>query len=333
MQKLATAIGLLAVLSQWLPAQPFTAALEVFLSGVASQPSGPLNTSVSLLRTVNAGGVTLSANLDCVPPTAANPACSITTQFDTGFLSASLVPAYFRADTTLWISGPSGRWGSIEVELLASDGPWPTVDVGDDGTNEAAPGQFYGALSSAYQTRIWSIPVQLTSAPLPVRIVFPTTWRISTFLQRLDVRFVPWSASAADLGTGCPENHTGWVLGSNADFPYALSVRPGSGGAAAQLHARGHGPLQAFVVASQPARLPIGTIPFGIGCDDLLTSVITTAAGVQVSPFQDHEWTLDVPPLPPGLTFYLQHVSLSPVFGFHAPQGYFGVSNAVRYQT
>lgn len=327
-----------ALLVSSLSAQNFTAQLtanqpmQLSFSGIQSHPAGALSSSGSISNSI-ALGTTLTATLAWAVPTANNLSCTITTTLDTGSLGGSWWPATFTSDTTLSISGPAGRWGSVEIEVAYTDSPRPNVDVGDDGSIETTFGPIYGSISSGILNRRWSVPVQLTQAPLPIRIVHPSHQRTSSFYQRIDVRFVPWSANATDLGTGCSDNYTGWIIGENDNNNYALSVRPGSGGAAALLHAEGHGPLQAFVLASQPARLPVGTIPLGIGCDDLLTNVITTAPGMPPFPNVEREWTLAIPPLPPGLTFYLQHVSFDPIQTQSAPNRFFGTTNAVRYQT
>lgn len=330
--------AVLCLLACGLSAQNFTAQLmanlpmQVSFNGIQSHPAGPLGSNGDITNTFSIG-TTLSASLTWSVPTASDLSCTTTTTLDTGSLTGSWWPATFQSDTTLSISGPTGRWGSVEIEMTSTNNPLPTVDVGDDGSIETTIGPFYGSVGSGSQTRRWSVPVQLTQLPLPIRIVHPSNQRTSSFYQSVDVRFVPWSANAVDLGTGCSHNHTGWITGKNRNVSYALSVKPGSGGAAAMLHAQGYGPLQVFVLASQPSRLPVATIPFGVGCDDVLSNVITTASGQPPFPMVDTEWTLAIPPLAPGLTFFLQHVSFSPTLSSTAPAGYFGATNAVRYQT
>lgn len=308
--------------------QAFSASLEanlpltVTLFGVSSQPAGTLGSDGEISRTL--AGIT--ARLQWTVPTANDLSCS-TTRFLDG---NSFLPTQFQADVTMWVSGPAGRWGTIEIETTQYQGGWPTVDIFDDGSNDAVLGNYYGSIGSSTLTRRWSIPVQLTQSPLPVRIAHDTGNEYSYLYESVRVRFVPWSAAASDLGSSCPVNHTGWVVGENEDQDYGLTVGEGVGGAAAVLHATGHGQLQFFVIGWSPNRLPVGSIAIGNGCDDLLTDIITFAPGTAPHPFVFNEWTLSIPPLPAGLTLFVQHASLG---GSANATTYFGATNVVRYQT
>ncbi|MEZ6036174.1 MAG: hypothetical protein R3F29_01750 [Planctomycetota bacterium] len=321
---LLLACGLPAQFSATLTAnQP----IEATLTTTSSHPAGPLTTSGTVSSTISPYNIVATALWQ--PPTPTNLSCTLRETLDTGSLPGSWWPATFQIDATLEITGPTGAWGTIVVTADRYGTQWPTVDVGNDGTNDTSPAGFYGGVGPGAQRYEWSIPVQLGAAPLPVRILMPTAALLSPGFLFTEVRFVPWSPNATDLGSGCTPNHVGWIVGQNSAHDYSMAVLPGSGAAAATLHARGYGQLQVFAVDLQSARLPVGTIPFGNGCDDLLLGASVTAPGVPTPFSDDDEWTLDVPVLPPGLTFYLQHVSL----GGQGNPIYFGATNVVRYQT
>ncbi|MCR9246036.1 MAG: hypothetical protein NXI31_13475 [bacterium] len=326
--------ALSAFLAPAITAQTWSAALqanqplEIDFNGLQSHPAGPLTSGGQISQTVNLFG-SFRARTNWVVPTANDLGCNVTIALETGTYGSSPFPATFQTDTTLQVSGPVGGWGTVEVDIVHYGGTWPIVDIGADGSNDAELGSFYGGVGPGSLSRSWSIPVQLTQPQLPIKILHSSIPRHSETYQSVSVRFVPWSSSAIDLGSSCPENHTGWIIGENDGYDYGLTVRPGTGSAAAVLHARGWGQLQGFVLGSAAPRLPIGTLALGHGCDDLLTNVIVTVPGTPSNSWASSEWTIDVPPMPPGLTFYLQHVSLGSVAG----TTYFGATNVARYQT
>ena len=302
--------------------------LEVHFNGVQSHPAGPLTSSGQISRTVNLFG-SFRASTTWTVPTAQDLGCNVTIALETGGVGNSFLGAIFQSDTTLQVNGPVGAWGTVEIDIVHYGGTWPIVDIGANGSNDAVLGAHYGGVGPGSLSRSWSIPVQLTQPQLPIKILHSSIPRHSETYQGVTVRFVPWLPNATNLGSSCPENHTGWIIGDNQGYDYGLTVRPGTGSAAAVLHARGWGQLQGFVLGSAAPRLPVGTLALGHGCDDLLTNVIVTVPGTPTPSWSSSEWTIDVPPMPPGLTFYLQHVSLGSVGG----TTYFGATNVARYQT
>ncbi|MFT4515187.1 MAG: hypothetical protein ACI89X_000266 [Planctomycetota bacterium] len=91
---------------------------------------------------------------------------------------------------------------------------------------------------------------------------------------------------------------------------YTLVIEPNSAASA-------YGPsgLSAFVVSDQSTRLAPGMIGLESDCDDVLMNVQATAPGIVLPAINPQEYTLAIPPMPAGLTFYLQHVSLGTIPG------------------
>lgn len=317
----------LGLIQQSLPTTPGPA------TPTNTRPAGPLTANGSVSDSSSFAPIT--ATTTWTVPTATTLGCRIQSSFpSTAFGPTFPYQGFFDTDLTLTINGPVGQWGEVVVSFGCYYDERATVDIGADGSIECSSNS--GGIPSFHGNmfREWRIPVQMTGAPLPIRIVdtHDTTTTGTATISDLVVEFVPWVPAATNLGSLCGQSSTGWIGTFSSQYPYGLGMHAGTGGAAAMAVARGYGPLAAFVVSAQPTRLPIGTIGLGSGCDDLLANVLLTTSGQLSNPTPwSYLWSLPVPPLPPGLTLYLQHVSMGvdPAFW----QLYFGITNLVEYRT
>ncbi len=280
----------------------------------ASQPAGAL---------LQVGSVEIPTDVIRVhwtPPTASDPSCRFDYySFPLGYHASTDVDL----DCTLWLSGTNTN-GHVQLDMLnAGDFPGHLiVDVLDDGVIEAD--SYALQWSYAPFTASLHAPVVVNGAPVPIRIrmqgmTLAPEWR------SIQVRFVPWAAGTEDIGSSCTPNLIGY-LGSQDVQDYYLAALPGMGGEALRFAAEGYGTLATFVVSLGPTRLPRGTIGLGPWCDDLLAVPLLDGPGISLGGGQ---WILPVPPLPGGLQFYVQHVSLGSWSGYVR----FGITNVVRYQT
>jgi len=232
-------------------------------------------------------------------------------------------------DCTLFLQAPTGT-GHLLVELTSS-GDMPVqsfVDVNDDGTDDAVctPPSPYSVWYHAHERRI---PVKIGSTPLPVRVRMSTAGWGEPLEGIVSITYVPSAPNTADLGSGCDPNRVGWIAGQPAQMrDYFLAAQPGPSPAAATLVAQGYGTIAQFIVSEHDARLPAGLLGLGPGCDDLLQYVLLTDPGTSAGP---GTWQLLVPPLPPGLHFFVQHASYG--LATPPPATRFGASNIVRYDT
>jgi len=100
----------------------------------------------------------------------------------------------------------------------------------------------------------------------------------------------------------------------------------------AVLRAVGLGQFNALIAAMQPGTAPLQLpAPFPSGCNVLvnviLFEVLVPSAMTNALAGTPREWRRHVPLLPPGLTFFVQHVSAE----LAAP--WFGASNVIRFDT
>ncbi|MCU0862807.1 MAG: hypothetical protein MUC36_03355 [Planctomycetes bacterium] len=302
-----------------------------------TRPAGPITANGSVADSASTATGTVTATTSWTVPTATALGCTINSSFPTPiFGTLGFFPYYgfFDTDVTLTIDGPAGRWGNVVVSFGVYRNERATVDIGFDGSIECDSTSggtlsFHGGLS-----REWRVPVQLTGSPLPIRILdtHDTTTTGLPTLSELVVTFVPWVDNSTNLGSTCGQSSTGWIGFTATQYQYALGLHGGSAGAAATAVARGYGPFATFVIGTQAARLPIGSIGLGFGCDDLMSNVLVTTSGQLSTPTpRSFLWSLPIPPLPPGLTLFLQHVSMGtdPIpFQLH-----FGITNLVEYRT
>jgi hypothetical protein len=230
------------------------------------------------------------------------------------------------------IVGPNGQRGHVHLVIDAFD-DFPstgkvTIDIGDDGSNEATAQTFW-----PFCRREWRLPAVLGPAGLDVRITLNggsssitpgASWNIA-------VEFVPWSDAVTNLGSSCVVNDVGWVVGMPADnHPYFLHGEPTFMPDLCRLVARGHGPIAAFIVAADPTRVAPGWLGIGQGCDDLLQNSLFTLPG---TPVAAETWEFVVPALAPGLTFYIQHASFGPGWIVQGQDWRTGVTNLVQVQS
>jgi hypothetical protein len=245
--------------------------------------------------------------------------------------NTSLPPATTTSsgDWTLVVTGPAGTVGHVHIDLhSASDFTSPgnfQVDVHDDGSIEANTAH---PTFSPYMHGVWDVPVVLGSAPLRVRILHGAGGNIPQGFG-VSAEFVPWAEGATNLGSSCAVNEVGWIQAFPAERrSYFLSLLPANATRPARFAATGYGTLATFVCSDRDVRLPVGSIGLGSGCDDLLALPVLTDPGVTTG---FGEWELPLPPLPPGIHLFLQHVSLGAASG--GPPLRFGISNLVVYRT
>ena len=233
-----------------------------------------------------------------------------------GMYATYPIPSLAAVDCTLWLAGlPSS--GHVRIELFSTgDFPgYPTIDVHDDGILDAT---LPTGGSSWDRTVDVHVPLQLTQTPTPVRIRLDASVPAPLSMYA-DVAWEPWHADATDLGSACVPN---LLYPGHSLEDYFLAALPGTAGNAVDFFADGRGPVGTFVVSTNPRRLPTGTLGFGSGCDDLLRVPLLDTPGVYQGAGR---WRLSVPTLPPGLLFFVQHVSLG--------IGYLGATNLVAWRT
>lgn len=278
----------------------------------AAQPAGSL---------LQPGSVALPAaqiQVDWTPPTTNDPSC----RFDYSSWPVDFTLTDVNLDCTLWLWGP-GVHGHVQIDMTnAGDFPGHLrVDVYDDGVVEA------DTLSLPY---FWSfaanlhVPVVLGATCVPIRIRMHGA-TVAPEWRSIAVRFVPWGTATADLGSSCSPNLVGQINHQDV-HDYYLAALPGTGGDVLRLEADGYGTVHTFVVALTQARLPVGTIGLGLGCDDLLAAPVLDGPGIDLG---NGRWALSVPPLPAGLNVHFQNASM----GTWGGQIRFGLTNVVRYQT
>lgn len=237
--------------------------------------------------------------------------------FTNDLYAASSTPSTALLDCTLWLSHPAGNaFGDLHVEMFSAGDfvGTPTVDLFDDGAIDVA---LPGCCSSWYLSADVHLPVWLSPTPTPVRVRLAASV-IAPLGHSIQIEWRPWVASAYDLATHCRPN---LVTSAQRLEDYWLAALPGSGGGI-DLVADGRGTLGTFVVATDPERLLPGQLGLGAGCDDLLLAPVLDTHGLSIDVGR---WQLPVPPLPPGLWLYVQHVSLG--------IGYLGATNLVAFGT
>ncbi len=279
----------------------------------ATQAAGPLQQD---------GSVALPAaqvDLEWTVPTPGDARCRFRSDaFPSGFTTTQVF-----LDGTLWLTGANVR-GHLQIDM-SNGGDFPAqleVDVFDDGVVEVDSNDLQGSSWPPLLVNL-HMPLVLTgSVPVRIRMQGST---IAPVGHSIEVRFLPWGAGTDDLGSSCASNLVGYIGGQDW-HDYFLAALPGIGAEALRFVADGYGPLATFVVSLQPTRLPVGWIGLGVGCDDLLAVPLLDGPGIQL---EAGRWALPVPPLPAGLTFFVQHVSL----GSWGSAPRFGVTNVVRYQT
>ncbi|MBL9079515.1 MAG: hypothetical protein JNL08_18575 [Planctomycetes bacterium] len=279
----------------------------------AAQPAGPLlqNGSIAL--------PTAQVDLEWTVPTPGDARCRFHSEaYPYGFSTTQVF-----LDCTLGLVGTNVR-GHLQIDM-DNFGDFPAhleVDVFDDGVVEVDSNEFQWLSWPPLLVNL-HMPLVLTGS-VPVRIRMQG-WTLAPVGHSIEVRFLPWASGTEDLGSSCAANLVGYI-GNQDSHDYFLAALPGVGAEALRFVADGYGPLATFVVSLQSARLPVGAIGLGLGCDDLLAVPLLDGPGLQL---ESGRWALPVPPLPAGLEFFVQHVSL----GNWGSSPRFGVTNVVRYQT
>lgn len=279
----------------------------------AAQPAGPL-TQDGAIALPNA-----QVDLAWTVPTPGDARC----RFESDAYPYDFSTTQVHLDCTLRLYGTNVR-GHLQIDMH-NGGDFPAhleVDVFDDGVVDVDSNQLQWSSWPPLLVNFHR-PLTLTGS-VAVRIRMQGT-TIAPVGHSIEVRFLPWANGTEDLGSSCPSNLVGYI--GEQDFDdYFLAALPGEGAEALRFVADGYGPLATFVVSLQSARLPVGAIGLGVGCDDLLAVPLLDGPGIQLEPGR---WALPVPPLPAGLEFFVQHVSL----GNWGSAPRFGVTNVVRYQT
>ena len=249
-------------------------------------------------------------------------------------------PNETHADLTLWLLGPSNRTIGLDLDLRQggdNNAEGLLVDVGDDGTIEydtMCPFTCHDPTN--HRGFHWSF----SNGPLPIRVRADDSpiWAFRGF--SLDLRVRPWIAEASPEADGCAgiawHGHQSLLASSNAHLSVEASSQPNELGV---LRALGFGNFGAFLVSAAPGTTSLTLpSPFLSICDVLAFTFAdspgTVSATMQLVAMPPREWTLPIPTLPPGLTFYLQHASVEPTttFPLHVPP-WFGTSNVIRLDT
>lgn len=237
-----------------------------------------------------------------------------------------------RADLLLRLTG--APHAAVDIDLHVEhwgDQPSPEgfkVDYGNDGTFDVTTASTVCCGTVHRRTWTW-LP---RSGDLEIRIANRGLDPVSPQTYFLRLVATPWAPNTEQAGPG----YSG--LAAAATIPsaqiwttnYQLAALPATApGDLAELRATGYGRFGAFLVSTRPDTVALQLpLPFTTVCDvlaDVRLLSFGTIGGTAPLPM---EWWLVVPPLPPGLTFYVQHASAE-----LSPQVWFGATNRVRFNT
>lgn len=327
----------LAALCPLVPAQSVSAGL-VALDAIAARIVDTSTNTVVMQQAHPAGPLTNTAQQ--VPH--AFWSCGLTT-FGSGVRlvassSASVHPnppleSRTHADLVLTVTGAGAAFAGIEVTLTHSgDGASSSgfsVDLGNDGTAEIDTGPF----GSPTHHRLWTW--DFASGPLAIRIRTDQVGAFGTQAYSLTLAAFPWHARARPVAADCN------LLGSVTDLQgfrrestnYQLAVVGTP--AFASISVLGLGDFQAFLLSGSGNVVtlvpPAPFLPRPVPLLDSIafltfgpSSAATTISGAVLP----RRWHLTIPPLPPGLQLYFQHVSAV----MQSPQ-HLGTTNVVRFDT
>lgn len=338
---IATGLALTLGLASAIAAQgPITATL--FANDPISAAYANASTGTSLLQTVPAGPLT-SASVAAGPYT--SYACSLAATATGHHVTASSYCTFQQigipssgsthADLTLSLAAPAGTVVALSLGIThygdSPAAPAFRVDLGDDGTVDVDAG--CGACSGLAQHRVWTW--DFANGPLALRILTDQGVGFGPQNYVLDLDIQPWIAGASvvagDCGiVGSARNWSSQVF-EITNYQLRAIAAAGSFG---KLRANGLGPFGAFLVADQPVAGPLTLPPpFSATCQALgsvlfLAFGTVSAATTITLPVAPLAWDLDVPVLPSGLTFYVQHASAYGQLPY-----WFGTSNIVRIDT
>lgn len=312
------------IVTQWVNAPPGTA------GAYAAQGAGPLTSA----NVVAGNGSAVWAGFQCslvpggsqvqffahhsvAPPFAPNAVVSVT------------------ADLTLLLTVAPGDAIALDVELQHS-GDLPTasafrIDLGDDGSTEIDMNS--SACCGTTHHRLFSQPP--VGGVLPIRITANVYQPPSPQAFTLSLAATTWPAGFTSVAAGCGGLVSHHLPGSTAftsDCQIA-ALPPIAANSLARLRATGGGVFGMFLVSAQPGvfSLSLGP-PFPSTCDLLSGAnavfgnvTLQSTATLTTVPV---EWEIDVPALPPGLSFYVQHASVD-----LTPPYFFGSTNRILVQT
>ncbi|MCB9876226.1 MAG: hypothetical protein H6835_01380 [Planctomycetes bacterium] len=278
-------------------------------------------------------------------PSFARYQCSLAPAGDGFAFSASSSCSYplgsivgqIHADLTLTIAGNGAAFAGIDALLWhGGDYPGPTamlVDVGDDGVVDLTSDWSVGPGYRQHRLWYWDF----ADGDLVIRVRSDQAsfggWQVHGL--SLDVR--PWAPGTSPVSAG---STTIPYIPINVTDPessnYALVAEPPAQPQhAMDLRATGMGHYGYFLVSDVGATLPLLLpAPWNVP-SPALSNVLAFAGGAVTAtvPYPPNaptprEWVLPVPPLPPGLTFYVQHASANQYYAF-----WFGTTNVVRIDT
>lgn len=325
-----------------LPAQNVTATLEALTPITASwvgappgtpdatvtHPAGPL-TSVDLATANNVAQFSCDLSNDGVEWTF--------DAYNSVFSTGPGDPAYAEADLLLTLSAPPGTCASLSLAFQhAGDSPVLDgfqVDVGDDGSFEYDSGYEPQQLSRRQHVLTFG------GGSVPVRITSYNAFAFPPQAVSLVARVREWSPHATPAADGCAAIAPLWTVTLALDTDYTLDmVAPTSPASLGTLRARGVGNFNWFCASDSPALLPVQLPAPILGACPLFANVVLTDPGAVTELFTFFPtpvpigWQLDVPALPPGFTFYMQHACASLLPG-SVLNSRFGTSNVIRIDT
>lgn len=298
----------------------------------ASHPAGVLNTA-SVVASQPPGQPSIPSSFSC----------SLATVGDSWrLLAASDVDiggGQTAADLLLVLVAPIGTTASLDISYAHfGDLPGPHmfhVDVDADGTVDSRPFTLQG-MSETRDGLVIEFPTGIRF--VRVTNAYDNLFSLSPQYATLQVDVVPWPANVTSVVPAC-EVHGQLVPFFFTNYHLAPRRDPVTGAPVA-LVGQGLGAFGLFLVSGFDAVSPLSLpAPFTGTCDLLVQvgtvvpGVVTATAGTltTIGGQIPHRWELTLPPLPPGLTLFLQHgsVLLPQLSGDLA----FGTTNVLRWDT
>lgn len=313
----ATLLALQPIEAEWTSAPPGTP------GALASVPSGPITRAE-----VHAPAGQNWATFDCslAPLGGGVRVLASSVVFPPG---AEL--AETRADLLLLLSAPQPTTVALDLHV-AHFGDTPSaggfrIDLGDDGSDELDT----SSPECCGSVRRFAATTTIGPGGLSVRIRSTNTMGASPQAFELWLDAEPWHPAATPISPACDALATKLPPQGYYQGNYQLAALPPvSPFEFALLRASGLGPFDLFVVSADPGTAPL-TLPAPLpGPCDLLTNLVFAIPGEAtiLSPARSG-FELRVPPLPPGLVLYVQHVSVENEVAPFA----FGTTNVVRIDT
>lgn len=307
--------------AQWTALIPITAEWIGVPGVVVTHPAGPFG-DVALVVGVTVAGQPNAAAfrydpLALQPGMAGNWAFSSHAWLWPGNLSRT------SADLLLQVDGPKDATCTVELRVTSfGDNPDPRgfqVDVGNDGLFEvtSTPLSTFTPNLDRRAGQAWPF----ARGPLLVRVLHEA-WGSSIPQDfGLEIAVRSWPLPAASRGDDCGNVGRGPATSSYATNYHLAALPPLAPTDLMALRATGLGGFSGFMVGTRPDTVTF-QLPgvLSVPCDMLIQTLFTTSGTVaRTVPFQGTpaEWVAAVPLLPPGLEFWVQHVSLEiPWLGF-----------------